>query len=180
MAAKQHVIHYHNVDQAFREEKHDETKWDNPKRGKAVKELARKSGAGLLAFLELRNLSTSSETAQQFVDSFPEYTPMLRKYCEWKDALYMALLVDEKEWTILGEPRVYHFEGIPQWDKMVMFVDLESKVGGDRVTIGLTHFDLAEDRKWRATRLLRAYIAEQPYPCMVCGDYNYFDNREVF
>ena len=42
----------------------------------------------------------------------------------------------------------------------------------------VTHFGLEESHKWRAVHITKHLITQQRYPCLVYGDYNFFDDRD--
>lgn len=166
-----------NIDQARREESHSETCWDA--RSPHVKALISKCNADVVALIELRDLETSSESARLFLSSpdFHQYDTVHRRYCHNKIAFSMALLVKhDRFWT--GDVRVHSYLGNPNNDKIVMFVDLQCKTTLKWFTVGVTHFDLPEEIKWTSAKTLRALIGEEDKPCLVYGDYNFFDDLE--
>lgn len=111
----------------------------------------------------------------KFLMNFPEYDVVSRRYCHYENAFQMALLVNPKLFFI-GDVRVSNFKGTPSNDKMIMFVDLQYKESLEWITIGVTHFGLDEEEKLQAVKIVRDLIAVQEYPCMVYGDYNFFDD----
>lgn len=164
-----------NVDQARREEQHEYSKWDV--RSPHVHALINRVGADVVALLELRDLATSSESAQAFLAKFPQYDKVSRRYNHNDQAFTMALLVDPTKFFV-GDVRTHSFHGDPQDDKLVMFVDVQCKATLRWLTIGVTHLALEEDRKWEAVHILRHLITAQQHPVAVYGDYNFFDDRE--
>lgn len=164
-----------NVGQARREEQHDYSKWDA--RSPRVHALINRVGADVVALLELRDLATSSESAQQFLAKYPRYDKVSRRYNHYHQAFTMALLVDPAKFFV-GDVRTHNFHDSPQDDLMVMFVDLQCKSTLQWMTIGVTHFAMEEARKWEAVHILRHLITTQRHPVAVYGDYNFFDDRE--
>jgi endonuclease/exonuclease/phosphatase family metal-dependent hydrolase len=166
-----------NVDEAQREEKHEQTKWNN--RTDAVKTLIGDVGADVFALIELRDLETSDETARQFLAHpiFEDYDVEHRRYCHHKMTFQMALLF-KRDKFFAGGVRFYSLGNDPQKNKALMFVDLQSKQSLKWFTIGVTHFDLPEKTKWDSIATLKAALPEQPYPWVVYGDYNFFDDLE--
>lgn len=164
-----------NVDQARREEKEEQTKWDT--RSPHVKQLIKSVKCDIVALLELRDLETSKENWRQFLSHFPEYDHVSRRYCHFELTFAMTLMVDPKKFFI-GDTRLHSYSDDQQKSKIVMFVDLQCKHTLKRFTIGVTHFDLPEDIKWVSVKKLRDLISTQQYPTMVYGDYNFFDDMD--
>jgi len=166
-----------NIDQARREESFPETTWDN--RSPHVKNLVSRVNADIVALIEIRDLETSHENARQFLSSpqFQKYDVVSRRYCHFALAFHMALLVKPEKFFV-GDVRVHNFSGNPENDKMVMFVDLQCKVTKKWFTIGVTHFDLPEDTKWQSCHILKHIVSRQAHPCLIYGDYNFFDDKE--
>lgn len=164
-----------NVDQARREEKVEQTRWDI--RSPHVKQLIKKAKCDIVVLLELRDLETSTENWRQFLSYFPEYDHVSRRYCHFDLTFAMSLMVDPKKFFI-GDTRVHSYSDDPQKSKIVMFVDLQRKDTLKWCTIGVTHFDLPEDIKWVSVKKLRDLISTQQYPTMVYGDYNFFDDAD--
>ena len=164
-----------NVDQANREENFPETKWD--RRTGEVKRLIADNNADIVGLVELRNLATSNETAGQFLTHFKQYDSIVRRYCHYKDAFYMALMFKPEKY-FAGDVRIHNYEHTPANDKMVMFVDLQDKATFKWFTIGITHFGIQEEIKTNASRILRNLILSQKYPCAVYGDFNFFDDLQ--
>lgn len=166
-----------NIDQARREEEYIETQWN--KRSSKVKELIQSTDSDIIALIELRDLKTSEEHARKFLSDpcFHKYNVVLRHYCHFEYTFQMALLYKPSIF-FAGDVRVHNFINEHNNDKMVMFVDLQSKETMKWFTIGVTHFDLPEDIKWTSTHILRNLIMTQKYPCIVYGDYNFFNDRD--
>jgi len=166
-----------NIDQARREEMHPETCWDS--RSSKVKSLIERCNADIISLIELRNLETSKESARAFLSDplFHKYDVVTRRYCHNKLCFHMALLYDPMRF-FLGDVRLHSYLQEPDNDKIVMFIDLQRKDDKSWFTIGVTHLDLPEEIKWASIHVLRQLIAKQPYPCMVYGDYNFFDDRQ--
>ncbi len=164
-----------NIDQARREEKHQETKWNT--RSRRVKNLINKVDADIFALIEIRDLETSLENAQQFLSTFINYDKVSRRYCHHDLAFTMALMINKTRFFV-GDTRIHNFHNTPQNDKMVMFVDLQDKISQKWITIGVTHFALEENLKWDSVYQLETLIKKQKYPTVVYGDYNFFDDRE--
>lgn len=159
-----------NIGQANREEQFEYSKWAN--RRDAVKQLIDHVGADLVALLELR------QGVEEFLSLFPGYTKVTRKYCHYKDAFSMCLMVNTDKFFI-GDVRTHNFEGIPGNDKMVMFVDLQCRTTMRWITVGVTHFAMEEPRKQDAVQQLRKLLPSQRHPTMCCGDYNFFDDKDL-
>jgi Endonuclease/Exonuclease/phosphatase family len=166
-----------NIDQARREESFEPTKWDN--RSHYVKALIDESSADVIALIELRDLETSKESARQFLSDpiFHKYDVVHRRYCHYNMTFHMALLFDPKRFFV-GNVNFYPLGKDPQTSKAVMFVDLQSKKTLKYITIGVTYFDLDEQIKWDSVKTLKELIEFQHHPCMVYGDYNFFDDRD--
>jgi len=166
-----------NIDQARAHEKDKQTCWDT--RSEAVKSLIVSCDADIIGLVELRDLETSSESARKFLSDprFLRYDVVSRRYCHFAVTFQMALLFDPTKF-FLGDVRVHSYLGKPENDKIVMFVDLQSKSTLNWFTVGVTHFDLPEDVKWTSVRTLRPLLASQKYPCLVYGDYNFFNDLE--
>ncbi len=166
-----------NVDQARREEEHPETKWDV--RSGKVKELIATCDADVMALIELRDLVTSTESARAFLSDprHLKYDIVSRRYCHYSQTFQMALLFKPEKF-FCGDVRVHTLGDNPENSKIAMFVDLQSKETHKWITIGVTHFDLEEDVKWKSFKTLKPLLENQLYPCMIYGDYNCFDDRE--
>lgn len=166
-----------NVGQASREENYAETKWDA--RSPQVKQLIADTDADIVALIELRDLETSTESARQFLASpeFMQHDVVHRRYCHYDLTFQMALLFKPDKF-FAGDVRFHNFAQDPQNDKAVMFVDLQCKKTLRWFTVGVTHFDVDEPHKWAAVHILRQLIDAQRWPCLVYGDYNFFDDRD--
>ncbi len=164
-----------NIDQARREEKYEKTKWDN--RSENVKQLINNVNADIIALIELRDLETSNENAQQFLSYFANYDKVSRRYCHYDLAFTMALLINPKKYFV-GNTRIHNYHGNVVNDKMIMFIDLQDKLTLKWFTIGITHLDMEENRKWESIHILSNLMREQKYPTFIYGDYNFFDNKE--
>lgn len=164
-----------NIDQAGREEEHEETKWDV--RSADVHKKIVESNADIVGLVELRDLDTSQENAASFIGSLSQYDSVQRRYCHYAQSFTMALLFNPEKYFV-GDVRIVNFDHVPTNDKMAMFVDLQCKKTLRWFTVGLTHMALQEDRKWRSVHILKNMILAQKYPCLVYGDYNFFDDRD--
>lgn len=162
-----------NVDQARREESDPRTCWNA--RSARVKKLIHSCEADIVALLELRDLKTSGENVQQFIACFPQYTSITRRYCQYAESFSMCLLVNQEKFFV-GDTRIHNYHNTPNNDKMVMFVDLLHRSMNKWITIGLTHFDMDEEKKWVECAKLGELIETQKYPTIVYGDYNFFDD----
>lgn len=164
-----------NIDQANREDRYPETTWD--KRSPAVKALIKRANADIVCLVELRALKTSRETPEQFIASFPEYAAVSRPYSYHHDCFTMAVFY-KRELLFAMDTRVVMLGEDPVATKLLMFTDFVIKATGTRFTVGVTHFDLPEEAKWRSVEITTRELLAQPLPTFVYGDYNFFDDRD--
>lgn len=164
-----------NVDQANREEKYPETSWNT--RSASVKALIKRAAADIVCLVELRALKTSNETPEQFIAAFPEYAAISRPYNHYHDCFTMAVLYKHEK-LFARDTRVVILGENPMTSRLLMLTDFTRKVTGEQFTVGVTHFDLPEDVKWRSVETVASVLSAQPLPTFIYGDFNFFDDRD--
>lgn len=166
-----------NVDQANREENVPQTTWD--KRTAAIKDLIVSANTDIVCLMELRNLATSAESANQFLAHplFERYEIVHRRYCHYKDAFHFAMLIDPTKFWV-KDTVMHNYLNNPDHDYAVMMVTLQCRKTLRFFNVGVTHLPMAETTKETCIRVLRNIMLNSPHPTVVCGDFNFFDDKD--
>lgn len=172
MAGEAYTFLGWNVGASRLEESWPATKW--AKRAPRVLDLIRKTGADIVALVELRDISGLNW--RSFIGELPQYDPVVRRYGP-TSGFAAGLLVDPEKFYV-GDTRLHSFEAFPRNDRMVMFVDLMAKATGEWVTVGVTHFAMEEDLKSRAAEKIAVLLGRQAHPTILYGDYNFFEDKD--
>jgi len=167
----------YNVDQAYREEKFAETRWDT--RSPAIKSAIAAEDADVVVLLELRDLDTSKETARAFLADplFSKYDVVTRRYNHVTGFFQMALLF-KPDVFFAGDVRTYQLGKDPEKSRLLMIVDLQHKATMRWVSVGVAHFDPSEAAKWDSVRSVVKTVQSQPHPIAIYADCNFFDELE--
>lgn len=188
-----------NVDQAVREEQHEETKWIN--RADRVVALIREVDADVVCLQELRHLP-GNETPAQFLSRFADvYDYELRMRNPSNMSFGQAVLF-KKDKFFKSDTIVRWLSSTPEvpsddfsvkspgscgFGTTVMGVKLWSRLGPsvrlDRKPLWVfnTHFALDEGVKTRSCHALVKIMEEtiaRDAPFVVCGDFNFFPDRD--
>lgn len=194
------VLQY-NVDQAMREEKYESTKWNN--RYKRIRALIEEIDADVVCLQEFRKLPGAELTTEQFLASLSGYRFVVDYRNAGPLAFGQAILYKPEKFYAL-EHRKFWLSDTPDTVSDTWSVQaggttgfgyivsglLLAPVDGERIVHGArplwvfnTHFGLEEDLKMRSARCLKGHVDActqrgEKYPFVVCGDFNFFPDRD--
>lgn len=177
-----------NVNQAFREEqKKQGFEWD-ARVGKIL-ELLKEAGNGknlkLMCIQELRNLSTSKMTVDDFVAAvtriYPSFTAIVSYYNDTQFSFAGAIFYDRFFFRMLRSQQIrYDTERNPEHVRTHQVVVLEEISSGKELTVVNVHMGMDEDHKWKGIDALdREFGAGRSRGSqIIAGDFNLFDDRQ--
>lgn len=173
-----------NIDQARREENHEETRFDN--RWPAIKRYITDARPDLFTLQELRNLTTSEMTVPRLLYEVSQLGYDYKHAYYGKDEISFALAIfyDRRRFFV-RDCRVSILPATPSNSpsvtRIVLSVNLESVKTGRRLWFCATHFGLEEHEKdasveYLANMFRRFLDVNESFFC--AGDYNFFDDRD--
>ena len=170
-----------NIDQARREEKFPETKFDV--RWPRIRDQIAQCAASILCLQELRNLETSSVTVGAILYELSQlgydykhayYGPDQTHFCLttcFKRDRFFPVGLDLQLLPLADQTK-------PNQSQIVLSVQLRCSVTGRVIDVCNTHFGLDEEEKRRSATSLAAYLSEKQTAYVCAGDFNFFDDRD--
>jgi len=168
-----------NIDQSYREERCDATKWDN--RCEAAVELLRSSTADILCVQELRSLDCSRYSADDVIAMVTKGT----RYgvCRWHHNRHMpcgaAIFYDRTRFDLM-ETKIVRYctnDGIEN-GRSHFYAKFTATDTGVEFGVINVHFPEQEKRKWEALDALLSLTRSVTHPLIIAGSYNFFDDLE--
>lgn len=180
-----------NVDQARREELEPGYEWDvrAPKVFATLQRVAKHAPIDILCIQEMRNLTTSKMTVDEFVAHvtrlFPNFAAATSYYNDTQLPFAGAVFYDRLRFGLVRTERIpYDTEtGNPEHVRSHLLVVLREIKTGIELAVVNVHPALHEDHKWKALAALhqvgeRYWGKDAEAACIVAGDFNFFDDKD--
>jgi len=170
-----------NIDQARREESHEETKFD--KRWPGIKEQIATHLPDILCLQELRNLETSSIKVHDLLHEISSlgYEADHAYYGPEEFSFALATFYKRDKFFLIGKSIEFLplNKKKPNESRIVLVLKLKALDSKKEFFICNTHFDLDEDVKHESVIFLIDYLLKVPIPFICAGDYNFFDDKDL-
>lgn len=175
-----------NVDQAQREQLVPGKTWDE--RAPGVLDVIRESKADILCIQEMRNLTTSKMTVDEFAAKitriYPNFASVIWYYNDSAMPFAGACFYDRMRFRVIRSERLrYDTETGKEMDvRSHLFIEFENIETKKTFHVVNVHPALGEEHKWKAiNELIRRFSCVfhcARGPTIISGDFNLFDDRE--